>query len=244
MNLDGKRALVTGGSSGIGAATVTALGKAGATVAVLDLTAEPGQGDLAVPCDVRDESQVVAAVRRVHDELGGLDVAVLNAGIGGLAHLVDMTLEEFDRVLDVNLKGTFLTLRESARVMVEAGTGGAIVATSSTSSFLAERGMAHYNSSKAAVNMLVRIAARELGPFGIRVNAVAPGVTRTPLFAPTERLPGYWERLAERTPSGELGAAGDVAEAIVALARLDWVTGQVLAADGGISLFSPIDPTG
>ncbi|HMD46840.1 MAG TPA: SDR family oxidoreductase [Acidimicrobiales bacterium] len=242
MNLEGAGALVTGGSSGIGAATVAALAKAGARVAVLDRAAADGQGDVALPCDITDERQVEEAVRRVHDEFGGLDVAVLNAGIGGLAHIVDMTLEEFDRVMDVNLKGTFLTLRESARAMVEGGNGGVIVATSSTSSYLAERGMAHYNASKAAVNQLVRIAARELGPAGIRVNAVAPGVTQTPLFAPTEHLPGYWDRLAERTPSGVIGTAEDVAEAILAMARLDWVTGQVLTADGGISLFSPIDP--
>jgi len=117
-----------------------------------------------------------------------------------------------------------------------------VVVTSSISGTLAERGMAHYNASKGAVNQLVRVAARELGPFGIRVNAVAPGATDTPLFAPTKLLPGYWERLEERTPIGGVGTSEQVAEAVLALVRLEWVTGSILTADGGVSLWSPIDP--
>jgi 3-oxoacyl-[acyl-carrier protein] reductase len=102
--------------------------------------------------------------------------------------------------------------------------------------------MSHYSVSKAGVAALVRVAARELGPFGIRVNAVAPGTTDTPMFAPTKRLPGYGARVAERAALGEIGTPDGVARAIVAMLRLDWVTGQVLAADGGVSLWSPIDP--
>jgi NAD(P)-dependent dehydrogenase (short-subunit alcohol dehydrogenase family) len=96
--------------------------------------------------------------------------------------------------------------------------------------------------SKAGVAELVRVAARELGPFGIRVNALAPGTTDTPLFASTARLPGYRARVAERTPLGDVGTAPAVAEAIVSVLGMEWVTGQVLAADGGVSLWSPIDP--
>lgn len=257
MSLEGSRALVTGGSSGIGAAVVRALMDRGVRVAVLDLNARSDQGDLAIPLDVADERAVVAAVSEVVREFGGLDLAVLNAGTGGFSPLVDMTSEEWDRIMNVNLRGTFLCLRESARAMtasIEAATSGggepaggggsgAIVATSSISGSSAERGMGHYAVSKAGISQMVRVAARELGPAGIRVNAVAPGTTATPLFEQTKTLPGYWDRLSERTPIGGIGTAEEVAAVVVALLELTWVTGQIVAADGGISLWSPIDPT-
>src|SRR5262249_4707827 len=132
--------------------------------------------------------------------------------------------------------------RESARAMVDAGRPGAIVAVTSVSGFLPDRTMAHYAASKAGLAQLVRSAARELGANGIRVNAVAPGTTDTPMFTATDRLPGYRERVAKRSALGRLGTADDVAAVAVALCTLDWVTGQVVAADGGVSLFSPIDP--
>ena len=126
--------------------------------------------------------------------------------------------------------------------MVERGRGGAIVAVTSISGFLADRMMGHYSVSKAAVAEMVRVAARELGPVGIRVNAVAPGTTDTPMFAATDALAGYRRRWRPQRRLGEVGTAVGVAQAIVALLELDWVTGQVLAADGGVSLWSPIDP--
>jgi NAD(P)-dependent dehydrogenase (short-subunit alcohol dehydrogenase family) len=235
-------ALVTGGASGIGHATVELLRGAGARVAVLDVAQGPASAELYVRCDIAVEEEVVAAVGRAHDAFGGLDVAVLNAGVGGFGSLLDLTSAEWDRVLGVNLRGTFLCLREVGRAMVAGGRGGAIVAVSSISGFLADRMMSHYSVSKAGVGELVRVAARELGPFGIRVNAVAPGTTDTPMFASTRRLPGYRERVAERAALGEVGTPDGVARAVTALLELDWVTGQVLAADGGVSLWSPIDP--
>ena len=242
MELDGSSALVTGGASGIGAATVGLLRAAGARVAVLDVQEGPDPAELRIRCDISVEEEVAAAVHRVHDTFGGLDVAVLNAGVGGFGALVDLSSREWDRVIGVNLRGTFLCLREVAKAMVAGGRGGAIVAVSSISGFLADRLMGHYSVSKAGVAELVRVAARELGPFGIRVNAVAPGTTDTPMFAATTRLPGYRERVAERSALGDVGTPEGVARAITALLDLDWVTGQVLAADGGVSLWSPIDP--
>jgi NAD(P)-dependent dehydrogenase (short-subunit alcohol dehydrogenase family) len=153
-----------------------------------------------------------------------------------------MSTTEWDRVERVNLRGTFICLRETARGMREAVHGGSIVAVTSVSGFLADRLMAHYSVSKAGVAALVRVAARELGPFGIRVNAVAPGTTDTPMFDSARRLSGYEEQVSGRTPLGGLGSPVAVAEAAVAIAGLDWVTGQVVAADGGVSLWSPIDP--
>ncbi|HLX89327.1 MAG TPA: SDR family oxidoreductase [Acidimicrobiales bacterium] len=248
MELNGTRAVVTGGASGIGAAVVRHLAAAGARVIALDLRALPaGPDDVpgavsSVVCDIADEAQVDAAMASARAELGGLEVAVLNAGVGGFGGLLDMEVAEWDRVLGVNLRGTFLCLRAAGRVMVASGRGGAVVAVTSISGFLADRMMGHYSVSKAGVAELVRVAARELGPFGIRVNAVAPGTTDTPMFAATRRLPGYQARVAERSALGGVGSADAVAAAVVALLELDWVTGQVVAADGGVSLWSPIDP--
>ena len=244
MELHGARALVTGGASGIGAACVAQLRAAGARVVSLDLADAP-DADGSVRSDVADEDAVVAGVGEAVAQLGGLDVAVLSAGVGGSAPLLEMTTQEWDRVLNVNLRGAFVSLRECARAMTDrasTGQSGAIVAVTSISGFLSDRLMAHYAVSKAGLAQLVRSAARELGARGIRVNAVAPGTTDTPMFAPTERLPGYRERVAGRAALGRLGTAADVAQVVVALCGLDWVTGQIVAADGGVSLHSPIDP--
>ena len=241
MDLHDTGAIVTGGASGIGAATVVRLKEAGARVAVLDRAAPAGiDADLALTVDVADETAVVDAVGRVHAEFGRIDVAVLSAGVGGSAPLLDLSTDEWDRVMNVNLRGAFITLRECARAM--RSTGGAIVAVTSVSGFLHERSMAHYGASKAALAHLVGTAARELGPYGIRVNGIAPGTTDTPMFAPTAGLRGYRERVVEHTALARLGTASDIAQTIVALCALDWVTGHVLVADGGVSLHSPIDP--
>jgi NAD(P)-dependent dehydrogenase (short-subunit alcohol dehydrogenase family) len=245
VRIDGESALVTGGASGIGAEVVKKLVAGGARVTVLDRQPAGGPDDSTprhIDCDVADEAQVLAAFDRIDEDGPAPSIAVLNAGTGGFSRLVDLPTEEWDRVMGVNARGVFLTLRESAKRMVATGGPGCIVVTSSISAAGHERGMAHYAASKAAVDALVTVAARELGPKGVRVNAVAPGTTDTPLYAPTAELPGFTERVARRTPLGRVGRAEDVAEVILALVTLDWVTGQVVAADGGLSLFSPIDP--
>jgi NAD(P)-dependent dehydrogenase (short-subunit alcohol dehydrogenase family) len=242
MELGGVVALVTGGASGIGAATTAQLRDAGARVAVVDVQAHEGHGDLAVKCDVGDENEVIAGVQRVVDELGPPSVAVLAAGIAGMSPILDMSAEEWDRVQGVNLRGVFLCLREAARAMVAAEQPGAIVAVGSVSGIVSDRGIVHYSTTKAAVHQLARVAAAEMGQYGIRVNAIAPGCTDTPMFAVTDQLPGYQDMVSERAALGRVGTAEEVAEAIMALLRLDWVTGHVLVADGGITLRSPLDP--
>jgi NAD(P)-dependent dehydrogenase (short-subunit alcohol dehydrogenase family) len=234
-------ALVTGGSSGIGRAIVRRLRAAGGRVAVLDLAAGDGDADLVRVCDVADEASVVESVAAAVDHLGGLDLAFLNAGVGGLSPILEMSTAEWDRVHAVNLRGAFVCLRECARAMSAAGATGSIVLTGSVSGFLADRGMAHYNSAKAGVVQLARVAAAELGPRGIRVNVVAPGTTDTPLFGRTDAVSGYRDAVGGRTPLGGVGDPDLVAGAAVALAHMEWVTGQVLVADGGVSLRSPID---
>jgi NAD(P)-dependent dehydrogenase (short-subunit alcohol dehydrogenase family) len=238
------RLLVTGGASGIGAATVGRLRERGAHVAVLDVQAPTEHADAYVECDVADEVAVIGGVERAVATLGGLDGAVLAAGVGGSAPLLDLTTAEWDRVLGVNLRGVFVCLRESARAIVAGGGAGAIVVVGSVSGRLADRTLAHYAASKAGVEGLVRVAARELGRSSIRVNTVAPGATDTPMFAAAGAVRSYRERIVERTTLARIGTAPDVAAAIEALLALEWVTGQVLTVDGGLTLASPIDPTG
>ncbi|HET9729903.1 MAG TPA: SDR family oxidoreductase [Acidimicrobiia bacterium] len=238
MELRDAGAIVTGGASGIGAACVAQLAAAGARVAVLDVQPAP-TAELGLLVDVGDPVAVGDAVAQVCAAFGRVDVAVLAAGVGGHGFILDLPLDEWDRVMNVNLRGAFITLQACARAMT---TGGAIVAITSISGALAERGMAHYAASKAALAQLVRSAARELGPRRIRVNAIAPGVTQTPMFHAAGQNPRYREQIVARTPLGDIGAPDAIAAAVVALCRLEWVTGQVVAADGGVSLHSPIDP--
>jgi NAD(P)-dependent dehydrogenase (short-subunit alcohol dehydrogenase family) len=158
--------------------------------------------------------------------------------------LVDETVQDWNRVIAINLTGTWLTLRAAARAMIATGTPGSMVAVSSISGTVVDRNMGAYCASKAAVDMLVKVAATEWGPHGIRVNAVGPGVTRTPMLARPEDLPGWVEGLTERTPLGRLGEADDVAQAALGVLELPWVTGQIVHADGGLALHSPIDSHG
>ncbi len=231
-------AVVTGGASGIGREVAERLRDAGRDVVVWDLSG----GDIA--CDVSDPDTVAAAMEQTVREHGVPTRVVTCAGVGASGMLLDQSPEDWDRVLAVNLTGTWLTIRAAARVMVDTGVGGSIVAVSSISGTVADRDMGSYCVSKAGVNMLVKVAAAEWGGYGIRVNAVGPGVTRTPMLAKPEQLPGWVEALAQRTALGGVGEATDVAGAIVGVLELPWVTGQVLHADGGLALHSPIDAYG
>jgi NAD(P)-dependent dehydrogenase (short-subunit alcohol dehydrogenase family) len=230
--------VVVGGASGIGRAVVDRLRGVGQKVLVWDLVG----GD--ITCDISDPDSVAAAMARTLEAAGAPDRFVTCAGVGASGQLLEQSPEHWRRVLDVNLTGTWLAMRAGAQAMIDAGTGGSIVAVSSISGTLADRDMGAYCVSKAGIDMLVRVAAAEWGTHGIRVNAVGPGVTRTPMLAKPEQLPGWVEGLTERTALGRLGEAEDVAEAITSILELSWVTGQTLFADGGLSLQSPIDAYG
>ena len=231
-------ALVTGGASGIGRAVAARLREAGHSVVVWDLSG----GDIA--CDVSDPDAVSAAMEQTARDHGVPTRIVTCAGVGASGMLLEQQPADWERVLAVNLTGTWLTIRAGARAMIDAGVGGSIVAVSSISGTLADRDMGAYCVSKAGVDMLVKVAAVEWGVHGVRVNAVGPGVTRTPMLAKPEQLPGWVEGLSERTAFGRLGEAADVAGAIVGVLELPWVTGQVVHADGGLALHSPIDAYG
>lgn len=231
-------AVVTGGASGIGAAVAARLRSAGRDVVVWDLKG----GDIA--CDIADPDAVAAAVATTVERHGVPDRLVACAGVGASGLLLDQDVDAWRRVLDVNLTGTWLTLRAVAKAMIDSATTGSMVAVSSVSGTLSDRDMGAYCVSKAGIDMLVRIAASEWGVHGIRVNAVGPGVTRTPMLAKPEALPGWVDGLTERTPLGRLGEPDDVAEVIAAVLELTWVTGQTVFADGGLALQSPIDAYG
>ncbi len=231
-------ALVTGGASGIGREVAGRLRDAGHDVVVWDLAG----GDIA--CDVSDPDAVSAAMEQTLRDHGVPTRLVTCAGIGASGMLLQQSPQDWERVLAINLTGTWLTIRAGAQAMIDAAVGGSIVAVSSISGTVADRDMGAYCVSKAGVNMLVKVAAEEWGVHGIRVNAVGPGVTRTPMLAKPEQLPGWVEGLTERTALGGLGEAADVAAAIVGVLELPWVTGQVVHADGGLALHSPIDAYG
>jgi NAD(P)-dependent dehydrogenase (short-subunit alcohol dehydrogenase family) len=234
-------ALVTGGASGIGFEVVGLLRDAGHRVVAWDLSGAD------IDCDVSDPDSVSAAMEQTVREHGVPTRVVASAGIGSSGPtglLLKQAPADWERVLAVNLTGTWLTLRAAAQAMVDAGVEGSIVAVSSISGTVADRDMGAYCVSKAGVDMLVKVAAQEWGPHGIRVNAVGPGVTRTPMLPNPDAWPGWADGVSRRTALGRLGEATDVAGAIVGVLELPWVTGQVVHADGGLALHSPIDAYG
>jgi NAD(P)-dependent dehydrogenase (short-subunit alcohol dehydrogenase family) len=243
LTLDGRTAIVTGGASGIGAAVCTALQKEGVRVASLDLQTG-GPADLGYECDVSDEASVANAVSAAAKDLGDVHYAFCNAGIAGMGSVLTMPMEEWDRVIAVNFRGAFMTLQHTARAIRASGNGGAIVVTASSAALVADMGFVHYSMAKIGVSHMTRVAARELGPFGIRVNAIAPGPTRTPMFAGAEELPGFAEAVVAKTPLGRLGEPEDIADTVLALFALRWVTGQTVAADGGVTLAAGTDMPG
>ncbi len=231
-------AVVTGGGSGIGSAVVDRLRAAGHDVVVWDITG----GD--IDCDISDPDSVSTAIDQTIAEHGTPDRLVACAGIGASGMLLEQTPGDWQRVIDTNLTGTWLTMRAVAKADGRRGQRRIDRRGVQHQRDLADRDMGAYCVSKAGIDMLVRVAATEWGAHGIRVNAVGPGVTRTPMLANPEQLPGWVEGLTERTALGRLGEADDVAETIVAVLEMSWVTGQTVFADGGLALHSPIDAYG
>ena len=240
---DGRRALVTGGASGIGRATAALLAARGASVALLDHRADAVReaaatlGAVGVVGDVRDEAAVSAAVRDAVAGLGGaIHVLVNAAGIYRVAPAVELTSGEWDEVLDTNLRGTFLVSRAVAREGAGEAGGRAIVNLASTAALVADafEPAAHYNSSKAGVVALTKQMAVEWAP-DVRVNAVAPGVIDTPMLRIMDDPALGNAYLQARVPLRRLGTAEEVAEVIAFLAsdRAAYVTGATVVVDGG-----------
>ena len=234
MTLDGKVALVTGGASGIGAATVALLRERAATVVAADVRAAEGVAGVE-HLDVTDGDAVDALVAAVVDRYGRLDIAVNAAGISGTwAPVAESSPAEWERTLAVNLTGVYRCTRAELAVMVPAGRG-AIVNVASAAGAMGVPGLAAYAASKHGVIGLTRSAALEVVRSGVRVNAVLPGTTRTPMLEASMGSEEALRGLAKGQPIGRLAEPEEIARAIVWLAsdEASYVTGEALAVDGG-----------
>jgi len=239
----GRVAIVTGGASGIGAATVAALARDGARVVVADVDRERGPrvaneaGGRFQWVDVADDAQVTRLVADTAREAGRVDVFVSSAFATAFGSIESLGLAEWGRTLDVTLTPVFTALRAAIPVMRAQG-GGSVVNVASISGLGGDRGLAAYNAAKAGVVNLTRTAALELARSGIRVNAVCPGLIDTPaLERAIRRLPERLDTVRAAVPLGRFGHADEVARAIVFLASDDasYVTGTTLVVDGGLS---------
>jgi 3-oxoacyl-[acyl-carrier protein] reductase len=244
---DGRVAIITGAARGIGAGTAKRFAEEGAAVAVLDINEEQAQETAAtlgagkaigVACNVADGASVEAAVGRVVEELGGLHVLVNNAGITRDNLLFKLTEEDWDAVMNVHLKGAFLMSKAAQKVFVEQKYGK-IVNLSSISA-LGNRGQANYSAAKAGVQGFTRTLALELGPFGVNVNAIAPGFIATEMTDDTARrlkmdVEEFRRLNAEANPVKRVGYPEDIAAAVAFLCsdEASYITGQTLYVDGG-----------
>lgn len=245
FRMDGEVALVVGGGSGIGQAAAEALAAQGARVVVADLRLEGaeetasriqaagGQAE-AVQLDLVDHSAVRHRINNILTRYARLDTAVSTPSINVRKPLLEYTDEEFDRVLSVNLKGTFHLLAEAGRAMAQQGSGS-LIAFSSIRSLVVEPGQGVYAATKAGTVQMIRALAAELGPKGVRANAIGPGVIDTPLTAPIKNQPDWYNAYAAKSVFGRWGKPEEVAGAVVFLASkaASYITGTIIFVDGG-----------
>ena len=237
--------VVIGAGSGIGAAIATAFARQGATTVCLDLNGEAAAREQAKisadggvaesqALDIRDAAAVAACFQDVRDRRGRIDTVVSTPAVNVRKPMLDYEIEELDRVIDLNLKGTFHVLQAGGRLMREQKSGS-LIALSSIRSVVVEPGQAVYAATKAGIVQLVRTLAAELGPFGVRVNAIAPGVVETPLTGPILANPDWYDAYAAKSALQRWAKPEEIAGPAVFLASdaSSFVTGTVLFVDGG-----------
>jgi NAD(P)-dependent dehydrogenase (short-subunit alcohol dehydrogenase family) len=242
FRLDGKIAAIIGGGSGIGEAVARGAARQGAAVVCLDNNADAarrvaesiGQSAGASAVDVRDPEQVAAALDAIAAGRGSLDIVVCTPGINVRKSILSYSADEFDRVVGVNLKGSFNVLQSAGRIMV-AQKRGAIVIFSSIRAQVVEPGQSVYAATKAGIVQLVRTAAAEFGPHGVRVNAVGPGVVETPLTSPIKANADWYAAYANKSVLKRWARADEMAGPTLFLCSdaASYVTGTILFADGG-----------
>lgn len=250
MSVSGKNAVVTGGASGIGRGICLRLAREGANVAILDLdlpgaekVAEEllalGRKALACQVDVVNRAQIDAAVERIHQELGPIHILVNDAGIGEFVPLAAMREEQWDRMIAIHLRGTFNCTKAVVQDMIDAK-WGRIVNISSVAGLAGAMGLVHYSAAKAGIIGFSKALAQELGPMGITVNAIAPGLIDTPILRkseiPEEQIQGFIEAAVGRTPVRRVGVPDDIAAACAYLVseEASFFTGQVVSPNGGL----------
>ena len=241
MKLDGKVAMVTGSTRGIGRAIAEAMAAAGAVVAVIgrdqgkaeEAAAAIGNGAQGFACDVTKAQAVDDAIGLIEKSLGGIDILVNNAGVTKDNVFLRLTDADFDTVIEANLKGAFRTIRAASRGMMKKR-WGRIINVSSVVGIIGNKGQANYAASKAGLLGLTKSMARELATRGITVNAVAPGFIETDMTSAL--TPEQRDALAKQIPMERLGKPSDVASAVLFLASdaSAYITGQVLVVDGGM----------
>lgn len=240
--LEGHKAIVTGGGSGIGRATCLRMSAEGARVCVLDLDGDAAEavanetGGQAWAVDVGDADALGGAVAQAAEHMGGLSIIFNNAGIGFLGPLHEYSPEVWNKIVGVNLGGVFNGIRAAAP-LIKANGGGAIVNTASISGVRPAAGEAPYAAAKAGVSALTAVAALEYAP-SVRVNAVSPGMIATKLTEPLASFPDQWKGFAEKTPLQRIGEPEDIADVVVFLCsdRARFITGQNIVVDGGMIL--------
>lgn len=244
MRLSGKRAIVTGAAQGIGLACAQRLAAEGAKVMLSDVLASGADAAKAIgqsftACDVGDAGQVAALVEATCKAFGGVDILINNAGIIHTADFLDISEADFDRVIRVNLKGSFLVAQAVARVMRDqvkaGGTPGSIINMSSVNAELAIPNQVPYTVSKGGIQQLTKVMAISLAPLGIRVNAIGPGSIMTEILKGVANNPEAMARIHSRTPLGRVGEPSEIASIAAFLASEDasYITGQTIFADGG-----------
>lgn len=250
--LEGKVALVTGGASGIGLATVREFHAAGARLAIADVADASAiakeTGGIAIRCDVTDPDQVEAMVKRTVDHYGRVDVFFNNAGIERHGPMAAMDLAEHRRVIDVDLNGVYYCLQAVIRAMAnnDGPSRGSIVNTASVAGLMGAPGLSSYNAAKGGVVLLTKVGALEAAPLGIRVNAVCPGIIRTPMadaFGDGSMGAFTAEAFAQRVhPLGRMGEPHEVAKLVTFLASDDasFITGAAIPIDGGMTAGAPV----
>jgi NAD(P)-dependent dehydrogenase (short-subunit alcohol dehydrogenase family) len=245
--LSGRTALVTGAAAGIGLACAQAFVQEGADVALMDIDAKrladsvaelaksSGGKVIAIPCDVADAAAAQAAVAEAVKALGRIDILVSNAGILAPGDILDASLEDFDRVLAVNLRAPFVIGQAVARHMVEAGIAGSIINMSSINAVLAIPNQIAYVTSKGGISQLTKSMALALAPHGIRVNAIGPGTISTDILKGVMTNDDARRRVLSRTPMKRFGEPEEVGRVAVFLASEDasYMTGQTIYPDGG-----------